>query len=178
MDSYSVSYLEAMERIMNISVVALSDEALINTASTAYANMSTDLTKFGYTQDEINAMSDKLTAISKDLRDLKFKTASADVKKLQAKLDSLNPVFTIDRLSELNNLAIELSKLTISERAILDLTNYNALISSYNDYCSSLKPTIDAVNEVANNSFNYTSSLVISLLSLITVAGVALKSKF
>lgn len=178
MDSYSVSYLEAMERIMNISVVALSDEALINTASTAYANMSTDLTKFGYTQDEINAMSDKLTAISKDLRDLKFKTASADVKKLQAKLDSLNPVFTIDRLSELNNLAIELSKLTISERAILDLTNYNALISSYNDYCSSLKPTIDAVNEVANNSFNYASSLVFSLLSLITVAGVALKSKF
>ncbi len=177
MDSYSASYIELMERIMKIDVVALSDEEIINKASTAYANMSTDLTKFGYTEAELKEMSDKLTSITSDLRNLKFKTASAEVKNMQAKLDTLDTVFTIDRLQELNALARELEKLTLAERNILDLTKYNALIASYNSYCDSLQPVIDATNEVVNNSFNYAFAAVTSFLSLAALAGLVLKFK-
>ena len=177
MDIYTVSYLEAMEDIMKINVVALSDDAVISIASTAYANMTTDLTKYGYTEEEVLAMSEKLKVISKELRDLKFKTASAEVKKMQAVLDSLNTVFTIDRLSELNGIAKELSKLNINERSILDLTNYNELIASYNLYCDSLTPTIEAASGASNNSFNYAGASVVALLSIIAIAGFVLKSK-
>ena len=181
MDANSVKYLELIEIIMSKDILSLNDDTIISNCGLAYNNMSTDLTKFGYTEEEIKNMADTLAKALKEMRELKFKTASLEVKAMQAEILELNTVFTIDRLSELQAFAERLNKLTLSERNILDLTNYNALMASYNAYLESLQPAIDSVNGVIDSSYSFTQVAAVSALSLmsvLTTAGVCLIKKF
>lgn len=182
MDSYAVKYLELIEKIMNKDIISLDDDSVISSCGLAYKNMSTDLTKFGYTLEELNKMAKCLSDAQTELREIKYKTASLEVKALQEVINSLNTTFTIDRLSELQSFATRLNKLTISEQSILDLTNYNLLLDSYNTYIDGLNPAIDSVNGIVNSSYNsYISTVsvaVMSLISCITVAGFCLLKKF
>lgn len=61
------------------------------------------------------------------------------------------------------------------------MTKYNALMASYNAYLETLKPAINSVNGVLNSTYNYTGAAaitVLSLISVITFAGVCLVKKF
>ena len=178
MNKTSVTYLESMDRIMNINIVSLQDETLINTASTAYVNLTDDLTKYGYTEAQLTQMSTKLAAVSKSLRELKYKTASAEVKNLQKELDELDTVFTLSRLTELTILANKINNLKPAEKTILDLTNLNTLKVSYQEYLDSLAPTIEGVDEVVSGSFNYLGVAVVALTTLTALAALALVKKF
>ena len=134
-----------------------------------------------YTLEELKNMENSLIKAQKEIREIKYKTASLEVKALQAEIDSLNTSFTIDRLGELQAFAERLNKLKLAERNILDLTRYNALMASYNAYLETLKPAINSVNGVLNSTYNYTGAAaitVLSLISVITVAGVCLVKKF
>ena len=54
-------------------------------------------------------------------------------------------------------------------------------MASYNAYLETLKPAINSVNGVLNSTYNYTGAAaitVLSLISVITVAGVCLVKKF
>lgn len=181
MDSNAVKYLELIEKIMNKNILSLEDDSLISNCGLAYNNISTDLTRFGYTEEELKNMENSLIKAQKEIREIKYKTASLEVKALQAEIDSLNTSFTIDRLGELQAFAERLNKLKLAERNILDLTKYNALMASYNAYLETLKPAINSVNGVLNSTYNYTGAAaitVLSLISVITVAGVCLVKKF
>lgn len=166
---------------MNKNILSLEDDSLISNCGLAYNNISTDLTRFGYTEEELKNMENSLIKAQKEIREIKYKTASLEVKALQAEIDSLNTSFTIDRLGELQAFAERLNKLKLAERNILDLTKYNALMASYNAYLETLKPAINSVNGVLNSTYNYTGAAaitVLSLISVITVAGVCLVKKF
>lgn len=181
MDSNAVKYLELIEKIMNKNILSLEDDSLISNCGLAYNNISTDLTRFGYTEEELKNMENSLIKAQKEIREIKYKTASLEVKALQAEIDSLNTSFTIDRLGELQAFAERLNKLKLAERNILDLTKYNALMASYNAYLETLKPAINSVNGVLNSTYNYTGAAaitVLSLISVITFAGVCLVKKF
>lgn len=183
MDSYAVKYLELIEKIMNKDIYTLDDDSLISSCGLAYNNMNTDLTKFGYTEEELTKMAKCLSNAQTELREIKYKTASLEVKAIQEVIDSLDTVFTIDRLLELQNFATRLNKLTISEQNILDLTNYNLLLESYNAYLEGLDSAIDSVNGIVNSTYKTstittTSVAVMSIISCITVAGFCLLKKF
>ena len=178
MDSYAVSYLENVELIMNKSIITLQDESLVSNCSMAYSNMSTDLKQFGYTQEEIDEMFIAYIKAKDTIHELKYKTASNEIKALQEKINNLDTAFTISRLSELQELASELDKLSLSDKAILDLTNYETLQASYNAYLATLDSSINSVNGVVNSTFNYklvVASLLLSSISLVSVCGILFK---
>ncbi len=178
MDSYTVLYLEYVGTIMNKTYITLDDSKLISNCSLAYSNMTSDLTKYGYTKEEVSAMEKAYKDASKELRELKYKTASQEVKDLQTLIDNLDTTFTISRLSELKSLAKRLDNLTQDNKDILDLTNYNTLLASYNTYLASLEPAINSATTVSNSSYNTSSVVAIALVSLITstsVIGLLLK---
>ena len=173
MSANAVTFVDAMDRLMKLDLdrIALTYDSLITNASRAYNNINCDLTQYGYTQEEIDEMVAALNKAVKNLREAKYLTASSDVKEVQALIDNLNTTFTISRLSELESLAKKLNALKASDRAILDLTNYNKLLESYNNYQESLTPIIDNVNSAVAGSYNY---LGIAVLALINVASVGL----
>ena len=171
MTANAVTFIDAMDRIMKLDRISATYDSLITNASRAYNNINCDLTNYGYSQEEIDEMVNALNKAQKDLREIKFLSASSDVKEVQALLDNLNTVFTISRLSELEALAKKLNALKASDRAILDLTNYNTLVKSYEDYQASITPAIDDVNSAVTGSFNY---LGIAVLALVNAASVGL----
>lgn len=171
MTANAVTFIDAMDRIMKLDRISATYDSLITNASRAYNNINCDLTKYGYSQEEIDEMVKALNKAEKDLREIKFLSASSDVKEVQALLDNLDTVFTISRLSELEALAKKLNALKASDRAILDLTNYNALVKSYEDYQASITPAIDDVNSAVAGSYNY---LGIAVLALVNAASVGL----
>ena len=178
MDSYTVQYLEYVETIMNKSYISLDDSKLISNCTLAYSNMKSDLTKYGYTEAEIKEMENAYLKASADLRELKYRTASKEVKELQETINNLNTTFDISRLSELKSLAKKLDNLTSDNREILDLTNYNLLLESYNTYLSSLNNAISSAEAVSESSYNHGNAIAIALVSAITslsVLGILLK---
>ena len=178
MNQTSLTYLEAMDKILTIKIVSLQDETVINKALTAYTNLSDDLTQYGYTQEELDNMYNVLVTANTTLRGLKYKTASNEVKDLQETINNLDTVFTISRLSELNALASKIDNLKASERSILDLTNYNKLLESYQVYLDSLDSSISTVDTVVNNSYNYLGLAIVALTASLAVAALAITKKF
>lgn len=168
MDSYTVNYLEYVETIMNKEYISLDDSTLISNCTLAYSNMSSDLTKFGYTKEEVKTMEEAYLKAKSDLRDLKYRTASTEIKELQETINNLDTNFTISRLSELQSLAKKLDKLTSDNKSILDLTNYNKLVESYNAYLTTLDGAINSAEAVTNTTYNYTQAVAIAVASLIT----------
>ncbi len=178
MDEYAVSYLENIELIMAKSIITLQDETLVSNCSMAYSNMSTDLTKFGYTEQELKDMYEAYINAKNLIHELKYKTASNEIKALQEKINTLDTKFTIERLPELQALAKELDKLTLSDKSILDLTKYEELQASYNEYLATLDDSINSVNGVVNSTFNYNAlvaSVLLSSISLVSLCGLLLK---
>ncbi len=178
MNQTSVTYLEAMDKVLNIKIVSLQDETVINEALTAYTNLTDDLTNYGYSQEELDNMYKVLTNANKVLRSLKYKTASNEVKELQELINNLDTNFTISRLTELRELAAKLDKLKANEKSVLDLTNYNKLLDSYQTYLNSLDSSISSVDTVVNNSYNYLGLAIVALTASLAVACVAIIKKF
>ena len=72
----------------------------------------------------------------------------------------------------------ELDKLAKVDRNLLDLTKYDAVNNSYQDYLKTLDQEIDDANEISQNSFNYAGLVVASVSMLTSILGyVSLKKK-
>ncbi len=178
MDSYAVTYLENVELIMSKSMITLQDSTLVSNCNLAYSNMTTDLTKFGYTEAELKTMYDAYISAKNTIHELKYKTASNEIKALQEKINALDTTFTISRLSELQALAKEIDSLSTSDKSILDLTKYEELLASYNAYLKTLEPAIDSLTPVINSTYNcygIVAAAVLSSLSAVAVIGLLFK---
>lgn len=178
MNSTSITYLDSMDKILAIKHVSLQDETLINTALTAQTNLSDDLTAYGYSQEELDNMAQVLATANSTLKALKFKTASNEVKELQEVINNIDTTFTISRLTELNELAAKLDKLKADEKSVLDLTQYNKLLASYQEYLDSLNSAIDTVDNITNNSYNYLGVAIVALTTTLAAAVLVITKKY
>ena len=70
---------------------------------------------------------------------LKAAKANQKVKKVQAMIDSLPSEFSVDALAVLKQTAQAIKALSSSDRALLDQTNYTALTTQYENYCSEIE---------------------------------------
>ena len=120
-------------------LIELTDEKLINKTLTAYNAIKQDYTKYGYDKTEWEGLVNVVKKAKNDLRLLQFENASLAVKNIQKEIDKLNPVFAASRLQELRALREKLDTISVEEQSLLDLTNYNALMESYNKYIETLE---------------------------------------
>lgn len=174
-DNYTLAFLEIIDSVPMVDNVTLKDEEVITNAVTILNSMKQSLTQFGYTQQQADEMTNKVIDAKYKLYAIKLSTASQAAQDLQVELNNLDTTFKLENLSMLQDIASRYNSLQASERSILDLRNYEKLLSSYNDYLISLNQEGNAVDELANNAFAF--KLLIEVVSATGLMGALLFMK-
>ena len=142
---------------------------------TLFNSLKQNLTNYGYTQEEVATMKKTVENANAKLKEIKFANATKEVKEIQSIINELNDAFNPSDLSKLQNLSARINKLDIADRQLLDLTKYDNVVSSYNQYIKNLENEINSSKEVTNKAFDYTSLIVVSFVSLISLLVIILK---
>ncbi len=162
-----IKFIENAKQIEQLNKIQLTDEKLINDALTAYNAVKQDPTKYGYTIEEWNHYASIVTDAKAELKKLQFANASKAVKLLQENINELPDTFNISLLANLNSINVRLNNLSLSEKALLDLTKYNNIVTSYKQYVSSIA---SEANDLQNSSTSTNVSKVsINVLSILTL---------
>lgn len=132
------TFIESAQKIMELDAVTLANETLINQAVTAYKALSQRGTDYGYTKDEWYIMIGAVNEAKATLNNLKIKTATYKAQQIQKRVNALPATFEIGDLAMLKALISDVNSLDIRNKALLDLTKYNAFVDSYNAYCKAL----------------------------------------
>ena len=174
-DNYTLAFLEIIDSVPMVDNVTLKDEEVITNAVTILNSMKQSLTQFGYTQQQADEMTNKVIDAKYKLYAIKLSTASQAAQDLQVELNNLDTTFKLENLSMLQDIASRYNSLQASERSILDLRNYEKLLSSDNDNQISLNQEGNAVDELANNAFAF--KLLIEVVSATGLMGALLFMK-
>lgn len=170
MNKSLIQFIDYAEQIGKLNVITLSDETLINNAITVLNSVNQDATKYGYSETEWN----NLVKIAKDAKEklakLKLASASKNVRELQEKINNLPTTFDISKITLLRSISEELSNLTFENRSILDLTNYNTLVASYEEYVNAINDEAVKVVNSTNKAFTPWNIIGLVTTSLATMA--------
>lgn len=174
-DENTVNFLDAFKLVpTDVNKIKLSDEKVIVNALTLLNSLKQDLTKYGYTQEEVNQMKKIVVDANQKLRDLKFASATKEVKEIQTLIDNLPATFDSTNLSSLVSLSSRINRLELTDRQLLDLTKYNQIVASYESYVSTLQNEVTSSKDVSSKTYDYSmvaaSVALFSLMSLLVVA--------
>ena len=175
-DQNTIKFLDAIKLVpTDVTKIKLSDEKVIVDALTLFNSLKQDLTTYGYTQEQVASMKKTVEDANAKLKEIKFANATKEVKEIQSLIDGLSEMFSPTDLSKLQNLSARINKLDISDRQLLDLTKYDKVVSSYNQYIKGLENEINSSKDVTNKAFDYTSLIVVSFVSLLSLLVIILK---
>lgn len=169
-----ITFLEKAEKINDIEIVNLSHEKLINDAITAYNAIKQDPTIFGIDLEDWNNLVDKVFESKTTLMQIKLSKASLEVQNLQQEINNLPTTFNINLLDTLKTISNKINNLKADDKLILDLTNYNNLVSSYNEYIANLEAEIMPTIKAIDSTMIY---VVISTIGSLSVIAMVLVSK-
>lgn len=172
-------FIEYANKILKIENVTLSHETLINNALTAYNAITQDAIAYGVQKADWDNMVEKVTAAKKELVAIKLSKATVEVRNVQAVIDALNDTFSVSDIPALSTAAEKINSLTPDDKAILDLTAYNRLITEYNAYLASVETEVQPIVS-ATSSVTYGGALAAATAVLGALATVfaILKKRF
>lgn len=128
-----VLFLDYASQIADLTAVTMADETLINNAVAAMNALTQSGTDYGYTQETWDALRAKVTSAQAQLSALRIANSRKEVRDLQAVINTLPTEYTQSVYDLMKEVETRLAALTEDERLIMDLTNYNALVASYNE---------------------------------------------
>ncbi len=160
-----IDYIEAVKEIEKIQTITLAHENLINNALTSFNKINQNPNIFGYTTEEWDLMAEVVREAKEIITELRIEYSPNNLKDLQKNISNLPKVFDISLLEILRDIAYEINTLKLEEKALLDLENYNSLLTSYQEYIKEIP------NEIAPavNSLNNLLKLVRSAGSSLTI---------
>ncbi len=176
-----VNFIDYAEQLSKAgSNITLAQEDLVNNALAALDAITQDSSqlarRYGYSASEFIRMTQDVREARTKIIQLRIQNFNKAVKDVQQILDSL-PVgaFDVSMLKELNNAYKAIHSLSVEDRAILDLTQYNKLLAAYNNYCQSIQ---NEVAPIVNNVSTQTPIVQVTavIASLAAVAFVIKKS--
>ncbi len=139
MEQEMKDYISLYQEIEKISVVTLAHSEIISEALTNYNAIKGDPQDFGYDEQTWKEMFEKVQTANSRIKELKFATSSTKVKELQEIISSLDVTFNISLIEKIKEIQNRLMNLKGDEKALLDLTNYNLLLESYDEYLENIK---------------------------------------
>ncbi|MDE7439881.1 MAG: leucine-rich repeat protein, partial [Clostridia bacterium] len=188
MDANTVTFLDNAEKVAALKGnIVLSDAKVINSAITALNAMTQDLTEFGYSRDEADALIKAVRDAKTTLTELQVGTAGRDFKNILSKLNSLSDNFSVSQIDMLREINGEINTLTSDEKILLAYTDeykkFSALLEKYNEYVTGneyVNSVIAEGDEAANaaiSAFAYSAAAVAATVSLLSVAAYAAKKR-
>ena len=175
-DNNTLAFLGIIDQIPSVDNVSVDDEELITNAVTILNALTQDLTKFGYTADEVTSMKNKIEDARYKLYELLRNQGSSAVRNVQSSLDNLDTTFKLSDLNKLKDIASQMNSLSRDERNILDLRKYNQLVASYNEYLAMVEADAEVVDNITTNGFDY--SAVVALVAQTSMLGISLALLF
>ena len=112
-------------------------------------------------------MTANLLSCKDKIQELKLQYASTNVQKIQASINSLGTVFSIELLDDIFKLNEQINNLSRDDKEILDMTKFNQLKESYNDYRNQIDVEANQLQQYANNLF------MVAVITSITIASLA-----
>lgn len=152
-DKNLVQFFEYAKEIAQIKTIAMTDDTLITNAVSAYNAITQDPTDYGYSKEQYDEYVTMVLEAKETLRKLKLSNASLAAQQLQTEIDALPQEFDIKDLAMLQDIANRISKLTASERMLLDLTNYTKLQNGLTEYNQAVQEEIGAIKTVVDNTY-------------------------
>lgn len=161
----TIALIDALDVLPALEDITLKDETKVINAVTAYNGVNQDLTTLGFTASEVKAIKDRLNAAQAKINELKYANLSDEVKAIQEEVLALNTSFSIDMLDSLKALSAKINALSVEDKALLDLTKYNQLVASYEQYLSDLETETTPVISIVDMSF-VTKAASIALVAI------------
>ena len=156
--------------IDKIKAITLSDEKLIDNALSAYNAINQNPADYGYDDAEWNRLVGVVKSAKAQVKAIKLANASKNVQDIQKLINELPETFKVSDLEQIKKVASRIAGLSSEDKAILDMTKYNALQSSYDEYMASVKAEIAPVKNAMSNSAAGATAAAVSILSLIAAA--------
>lgn len=173
MDKTLSGFISYAGQISGITTVTLSHETLINNAVAALNAMKQNAVDFGYTQEAWDEMVATVTQAKASLTALKLANASRAAQTLQAKINALPDTYTHDVHAAMQEIEALLSELAVSERSLLTLTRYNALLDSYlADVDAPAEPPAEPLPPAPESHFPAWAVVLIAVASVAIVGGI------
>lgn len=145
-----VNFIWYAEQLATVETVTLAQEELVNNALAALSAITQDATvlarRYGYTASQYLLMTNNVRQAREQIIKLRIANSNKAVKDVQQLIDRLPAgAFNISMLSELNAVYRAINSLSVDDRAILDLTQYNRLMTAYNNYCQSVQTEVSPI---------------------------------
>lgn len=150
MDKNMSDFIEYAKKIAEKKVIMLTDETLVENALRAYNASKQDPSKFGYSAKAWDALYQPVAAAKLKINELKLANSSDKLKALAAKIKALPTQYDSSVWSVLAEITSELDSLNVSDKLLLDLTVYDALMDEYNAYVDGVNSEFDAIDSVVN----------------------------
>lgn len=164
-----IEFYEYAQAVEKIETITLSDEKLIDNALSAYNAIKQNPADYGYDVTEWNRLVASVKAAKTQLKAIKLANASQNVKDVQKLINELPETFAVSDVAKIGDVASKIAALSADDRAILDMTRYDALQASYDAYMNSLKAEIAPVKNAMNGSAAAAAASVLTLLAAAVV---------
>ena len=129
-----VTFVTLATEIQSYETIIIAHEDIINEALTALRAIKQDYTFFGYTKEEWTELTLVVENAQKVIKEIKIKNAKKLIRDIDLLLKALPLEFKESMINQLNEVTNKLNELTVDEKYLLDLTNYNLLVKAYQDF--------------------------------------------
>ena len=165
-----IRFFDYATKIDKIKAITLSDEKLIDNALSAYNAINQNPADYGYDEAEWNRLVGVVKSAKAQVKAIKLANASKNVQDIQKLINELPETFKVSDLEQIKKVASRIAGLSSEDKAILDMTKYNALQSSYDEYMASVNAEIAPVKNAMSNSAAGATAAAVSILSLLAAA--------
>lgn len=166
-----VAFLRYYDEIADIQYLKADDETLVNNALSAYNSITQNPADYGIGADEFQRMLDKVAQYKTQIVAIKIANSTKRTRDVQAMIDALPDSFGVSALTALQSVNAAMAELKTDERALLDLTRYNTLVSDYNAYRQTLQdeasPIVSGVSVKGEAAASLTAVLLASAAALV-----------
>ena len=182
MDTNSKNFVEYATKIAALDgKIVLADEKLVNNAVSALNLLTQDLTKYGYTQQEIDTLTKAVKDAKAKLTELQIASAGRDFKNIVSAISELSDTFTASMIATLKRINGEISTLTMEEQILLretaEYAKYSSLVRQYNAYCETVTAEGDEAAAAAVGAFAYGAVAVGAAATLLAAAALVVKKR-
>ncbi|MGM9969602.1 MAG: leucine-rich repeat protein [Anaeroplasma sp.] len=173
LDKYSLDFLDKI-KLVPTDNISLNDEDVIVNARTAYNAVKQDLTKFGYTKEELNQMEQILTNAEAKFKELMLERVEKKYDYLIEDIKKFGSTFDLDKISEYFRLAGLLENVNEDYKKYIDYSNLDNFKTEYDSFFKNLNDDSQAIKQIATLSTNEVTK--VGLASLVIVSTILVNS--
>ena len=166
-----IKFYEYAKEISSLEHIVIANEELVDNALKCYKAIKQDPTLFGYDMTEWNELVEKVESAKAEIKEIKIRNAKKAVREVNELLKTLPTVYSEEIKANLLNIQNKLNDLTLEEKALLDLTNYNNLYKAYEESLST-EPQLPGGDDKVEPSNNPWGLIIIISASVVVAGGI------